>query len=89
MMERFNHRHVDLVKMDIEGFEYEVIEEMILSHTKPQCLLVEFHHLIYGIGVERTYETVQRLVSEGYRIFWISPLGREYGFFLSDCFHAD
>jgi FkbM family methyltransferase len=80
---RLHHTRVDVVKMDIEGFEYDVIEQMISSRTRPQCLLIEFHHLLYGIETERTYKAVKNLMSEGYRIFWISPLGREYGFFLN------
>jgi FkbM family methyltransferase len=82
MMKRLDHSHVDLVKMDIEGFEYEVIEEMTSSGTKPRCLLIEFHHLAYGIATERTFRAVENLLAAGYRIFWISQLGREYGFIL-------
>jgi FkbM family methyltransferase len=84
MMKRMHHTRIDMVKMDIEGFEYDVIDEMIASDTLPPCLLLEFHHKAYGIGVERTYEAVDRLISAGYGIFWVSPLGKEYGFFLAD-----
>ena len=83
IMNRFHHTRVDLVKMDIEGFEYDVIKEIISSGTRPQCLLIEFHHLSYGIETGRTYEAVENLLAYGYRIFWISALGREYGFSLS------
>lgn len=85
IMERFRHRRVDLVKMDIEGFEYDVIEQMLSSIPScalPQCLAIEFHHLVYGIGTERTYKAVESLLAHGYRIFWMSPLGKEYGFCL-------
>jgi FkbM family methyltransferase len=86
IMERFHHSRVDLVKMDIEGFEYDVIKHIlssIPSRTLPPCLLIEFHHLAYGIGTERTYKAVESLLAGGYRIFWMSPVGKEYGFSLS------
>ena len=85
IMERFHHKHVDFVKMDIEGFEYDVIDEILSSipcHCLPQCLAIEFHHLTYGIGTERTYKAVEKLLAHGYRIFWMSSLGKEYGFLL-------
>jgi FkbM family methyltransferase len=85
MMDRLHHLRVDLVKMDIEGFEFDVIEQILSSISScalPQCLLIEFHHLAYGIGVARTYKAVENLLAIGYRIFWMSPVGREYGFFL-------
>jgi FkbM family methyltransferase len=78
---RLQHESVDLVKMDIEGFEYDVIDEMMSSGTKPKCLLVEFHHQVYGISPERTRKSVASLLANGYSIFWVSELGREYGFF--------
>jgi FkbM family methyltransferase len=84
IMKRLGHTQVDLLKMDIEGFEYEVVDEIILSHTLPNCLLIEFHHLLYGFETQQTYNTVAKLLAAGYRIFWISDLGREYGFILGD-----
>jgi len=80
VMQRLGHDRVDLLKIDIEGFEYEVIEQMISAGTLPKCLLVEFHHLMFGIGVEPTLRSVELLAKAGYRIFWVSNGGHEYGF---------
>ena len=80
VMQRLGHDRVDLLKIDIEGFEYEVIEQMIAAGTLPKCLLVEFHHLMFGIGVEPTLRSVELLAKAGYRIFWVSNGGHEYGF---------
>jgi FkbM family methyltransferase len=80
IMKRLGHDRVDLLKMDIEGFEYEVIDDIISSRELPNCLLLEFHHMLYGIGVQQTYRAVESLLAAGYRIFWVSNLGREYGF---------
>ena len=78
-MRELGHGHVDLLKMDIEGFEYEVIDDMIAEVTLPTCLLVEFHHFQCQ-DPSATRSAVERLQSAGYSLFWVSDLGAEYGF---------
>ena len=80
LMEQFGHHHLDLIKMDIEGFEYAVIDDMIATTVRPKMLLVEFHHGNYGIDAEYTRCMVGRLMKYQYGIFWISDTGHEYGF---------
>jgi FkbM family methyltransferase len=80
LMAANDHRTIDLLKMDIEGFEYAAIDEFIGAGIRPKFINVEFHHKSYGISIEQTRATVSRLRSVGYAIFWISDLGREYGF---------
>jgi FkbM family methyltransferase len=75
-------RAPDVIKMDIEGFEYEVIDDLLRNGPRPKQLLAEFHHDRYGIGRERTVEAVQALREAGYRLFYVSEIGREYGFVL-------
>jgi len=80
---RFNHSPPDVLKMDIEGFEYSVIEDILASPIRPSQLLVEFHHGMYdGIGEDKTIRAVEALRAAGYRIFYVSEAGREYGFTL-------
>ena len=76
------HTRLDLLKMDIEGAEYEVLDNLIESAVKPIQLLVEFHHRFPGIGPERTADTVERLRGIGYRLFAVSETGRELSFIL-------
>lgn len=42
-MKLFNHTHVDVLKMDIEGSEYNVIENLLENKIYPDQILVEFH----------------------------------------------
>ena len=74
------HQRIDLLKMDIEGAEYEVLEGLLESPIKPTQLLVEFHHRFPGIGLDRTVDLIERLQRDGYRIFAISEVGRELSF---------
>ena len=80
---QLGHDRVDLLKMDIEGAEYEVLDNLLDSMVKPTQLLVEFHHRFPGIGPERTEEMVGRLRDAGYGLFAIAETGRELSFMLT------
>ena len=75
------HR-VDLLKMDIEGAEYDVLDNLPGSTVKPLQLLVEFHHRFAAVGLEKTEEMIAMLRGCGYRIFAVSETGREVSFIL-------
>jgi FkbM family methyltransferase len=80
IMSMLGHMELQLLKMDIEGFEYPVIDNLLQSSVLPQQLLIEFHHGMYGFRNVHTESSVARLRSAGYRIFYVSAVGREYGF---------
>lgn len=82
IMNKLGHEKLDLLKMDIEGAEYEVIADIKDDSRKPLQLLVEFHHGMYGIAAEKTRFALAQLKRLGYCIFSISPTGREYSFLL-------
>lgn len=82
IMEELNIPAADIIKMDIEGFEYEVLEDMIECQIMPSVLLVEFHHSWFGKSRYLTKSTVEVLRRCGYKIFAISETGKEYGFLL-------
>lgn len=81
IMTALGHSMIDLLKMDIEGAEYSVIEDILSSHTPVRQLLVEFHHSWPHIGVQRTQAALKQLRLNGYRIFDISPSGSEISFY--------
>lgn len=80
ILAKLGHSHVDLLKMDIEGAEYEALDRMLTSALRPQQLLVEFHHRFSDIGPDRTRQLIDRLRTAGYRIFAVSDTGREVSF---------
>lgn len=80
IMDKLNHERIDLLKMDVEGSEYEIIESMLAMPHRPSQLLVEFHHRFPGIGMEKTAECINNLRTAGYKIFTVSVTGREVGF---------
>ena len=80
IMDMLGHTEIDLLKMDIEGFEYGVIDDLVELDRMPKILEIEFHHKAYGYGSTDTRMAVEKLLAVGYSIYWVSDLGREYGF---------
>ena len=80
IMKELGHKEIDLLKMDIEGSEYAVIENIMKSGIKPVQLLIEFHHRFKNIGIEQTLNTVNNLREYGYKVFHISKTGEEISF---------
>lgn len=80
IMQELGHSKINVLKMDIEGFEYDVIDDILSGSARPEHLLVEFHHGLYGIAPRRTRHAVAKLRLAGYSLFYVSPSGHEYGF---------
>jgi FkbM family methyltransferase len=77
ILQKLEHRRIDLIKMDIEGSEYDVIPDLLSAPTLPTQLLIEFHHRFRGVGLARTRQALSTLHDAGYRIFSLSPSGEE------------
>jgi len=80
LLNKYNWKFIDLLKMDIEGFEYDVINDFLLWNIHVRQLLVEFHHGMYGFTNTDTMNAIDLLNEKGYRIFSISSTGREISF---------
>lgn len=80
IMQDLGHAQVDILKMDIEGAEYEVLDDMALSTVRPRQLLVEFHHRFPGVGVQKTTRAIRQLRGMGYKLVCVSPTAEEYSF---------
>ncbi|MCL1863982.1 MAG: FkbM family methyltransferase [Defluviitaleaceae bacterium] len=81
IMESFGHKHIDLIKMDIEGSEFEVIENML--QDVGSCfsqLCVEVHHWFFPDGEERLNKMIALLKKAGYEIFSVTKDAREMSF---------
>ena len=80
IMTELGHSRIDVLKMDIEGAEYEVIENILEEKIPVQQLLVEFHHRFRNVGIKPTRRAVKLLKKAGYKIFHISANGEELSF---------
>lgn len=79
-MNSLGHKVIHVLKMDIEGAEYSVLDDILASGVRVEQLLVEFHHRWPEVGIEKTKQALRDLYSNGFRIFHISPTGEEYSF---------
>lgn len=82
IMHKLGHDRVDLLKMDVEGAEYDILAGLGDAKQLPRQVLVEYHHRFAGIGRQRTADSVAALRQLGYRIFAVSETGREVSFVL-------
>jgi len=80
VMNELNHNHIDILKMDIEGSEFEVINEIFKKNIDIKQILVEFHHRFPTLGKEKAINAIDHLNKLGYKIFFISDTGWEYSF---------
>ena len=66
LMKERGHLYIDLLKIDIEGFEYAVIDDILKRSIDVRQICVEFHHFIEGIKIRKTLKAIASLMTAGY-----------------------
>lgn len=83
LMKELGHTKIDVLKMDIEGGEYDVLADMLRGPVRPRQLLIEYHYWEDPkTRVRMTIDSVHALQAAGYRLFARSPVGPELSFVL-------
>jgi len=59
---------IDLVKLDIEGFEYEVIEDLLKNAPPVNQLCIEFHHFESHISWRETARALKLMGESGFQV---------------------
>jgi FkbM family methyltransferase len=80
IMAELAHSQIHLLKMDIEGAEYSVIEDIAAGSVRPEQIVLEFHHHFPEIGVKKTLQAIKALRNLGYRLFSYSIRLEEFSF---------
>ena len=44
-MKKYNDKKIDILKLDIEGSEYSMIEQIIKNSSNIKILIIEFHFI--------------------------------------------
>ena len=65
-MEINGHDSIDLLKIDIEGFEYEVLESCLAAEIPIKQICVEFHDFFPDIPKTKTKNLILALQSHGF-----------------------
>ena len=80
------HDQIDIPKIDFEGAEYDVIDDISQSEIRPRQILIEFHHRFPGVRIKKTKTAIDTIKSMGYGLFSISATNEEFCFIRkSDC----
>jgi FkbM family methyltransferase len=74
------HKRIDVLKMDIEGAEYRVLESILSAAIPIDQIVVEFHDRFFEDGRLKSINAVNRLREHGYEIFGISDSFEEVSF---------
>jgi hypothetical protein len=78
IMKEMKHTHVDYLKADVEGYEWEFLSTVDWSTTKVGQILIEFHPQLGRGGVEPTAKDIDavftKLEEAGYRLISLEPV---------------
>ena len=77
IMKELNHKHIDLLKIDIENIECDVLERMLNDKIYPTYLSVDFD--LWNHNKERCQEIIQKLYKNQYQL--IHQDGQDFSFF--------
>ncbi len=72
IIRELNHTHIDVLKMDIEGSEYDVIDTILASPVTIDQILVEFHDRDFAQAEPRSKEAIRKLSEKDYVVFGCS-----------------
>jgi len=80
ILEMLGHVKIDVLKMDVEGAEYEILTDILGTRCEIGQILVEFHHRWKEVGAGKTRDAIVALDSAGYAVASVSSAGTEYTF---------
>jgi len=73
IMAKRGHTRIDLLKMDVEGAEYVIIDDIVKQKLEVGQIAVEFHHRLSGVGASKTRKAIADLCEYGMRTCYICP----------------
>ena len=79
IMNEYGHNKIDLLKMDIEGSECDVIEDMLKEEIYPKYLAIEFDN------IEKKERTNKLLKIQGYELLYIDNNNYVYKYNINVC----
>jgi FkbM family methyltransferase len=80
ILQSLERNECDILKMDIEGAEYEVLKGLCISGEirKVKQLLVEYHHFCTSYSEEDTLESIRAVADRGFQLVHVED--RDYIF---------
>jgi FkbM family methyltransferase len=70
LMKMLGQDFVDLLKLDVEGAEYRVINDIYKSNLPIKQICVSFHHQFPCCSLQNTLDALKTLGKMGFKLFW-------------------
>ena len=80
LMIMLGHSKIDILKMDIEGEEFSVIDHITDKDIKPDQICLEIHDRLFRDGKQRLKKMLDTLKQNGYKLIYISDSYEELTF---------
>jgi FkbM family methyltransferase len=80
IMRELGHQKIDVLKMDIEGAEYAVIDDIVREGISIGQFLVEFHDRFASVGIGSTRAAIEKLEGIGFVPIANGESGDEFTF---------
>jgi FkbM family methyltransferase len=79
-MQILGHERIDVLKLDVEGAEFEAIPDLIASGIEVDQLLVEIHYQFRSRSFRMGLDLIQQLKDCGMQCLYVSERGFEFSF---------
>ena len=80
IVQRLGHSRVDVLKLDVEGTEFDCVPELLQSGIEIGQLLLEVHYNYPTRSFSEGMSLMRQIQAAGFQCFSISQRGYEFGF---------
>jgi FkbM family methyltransferase len=80
IMQSLGHDHIDVLKLDVEGSEFEAVPDLLASGIRVGQLLVEIHYHFRSRSFRAGLALIDLTKRHGMRCIHVSPRGFEFTF---------
>jgi FkbM family methyltransferase len=80
IMEELGHDRIDVLKLDVEGAEFEVVPDLIASGIEVDQLLMEIHYQFRSRSFRMGLDLIRQLRDYGMQCQYVSQRGFEFSF---------
>lgn len=80
ILRRLGHSRIDVLKIDVEGTEFDCLPEILSSGIEIGQLLVEVHYHFPSRSFSEGAHLLKQVQATGFQCFDISPRGLEFAF---------
>jgi FkbM family methyltransferase len=80
IMRQLEHQRIDVLKLDVEGSEFDALPDLLSSGVSIGQLLVEIHYHFPSRSLAAGLDLIHQIKSAGMECFYVSDRGLEFGF---------